>query len=266
MNLIAQLMYLRSYLLRPRINICSGSQLKPIIFGVEPHNSEYIDLKFQSEYIDLKCHRYPINTPITNRLTATSLEKQGTGCMQRDDDDHEPEEEEDEEVEIEEDEDGEDDEGDEDEESGDEFEDQGSDSDEDNDEEGDESEDEGDVFSNSLTGVARSAKLDAMEKDGSLALQKNLHVDDLSSDDEDQDVNTIGNVPLRWYDEEKHIGYDRTGEKIARPKGKSGIDSAIAAQDDPNWRLVTFLSPLFASASLTSLLLQPHNLRRLQRP
>lgn len=132
----------------------------------------------------------------------------------------------------------EDDEADED---ADEFEDQGSESEDSDDEDADgsdeseEEEDEG-VMPLRLTGVARSDKLKAMEKDGSLAKLKLTHMDDLSDDDEDGDINTIGNVPMRWYDEEKHIGYDRTGNKIARSAKGNGIDAALAAQDDPNWR------------------------------
>ena len=34
----------------------------------------------------------------------------------------------------------------------------------------------------------------------------------------------VGNVPLKWYDEEEHIGYDKSGKKIVKvrtlgPKG-----------------------------------------------
>uniref|UniRef100_A0A1I7XGH2 Ubiquitin-like modifier-activating enzyme 5 n=1 Tax=Heterorhabditis bacteriophora TaxID=37862 RepID=A0A1I7XGH2_HETBA len=43
-----------------------------------------------------------------------------------------------------------------------------------------------------------------------------------SSDEEDL-RNTIGNIPVDWYNDEDHIGYDKTGEKISKPKkrGKS---------------------------------------------
>jgi hypothetical protein len=29
--------------------------------------------------------------------------------------------------------------------------------------------------------------------------------------------NTIGNVPLEWYDDIEHMGYDLSGEKIIKP-------------------------------------------------
>lgn len=64
---------------------------------------------------------------------------------------------------------------------------------------------------------------------------KSLHVDDVSSDEEDQ-RNTIGNVPLHWYDHLPHIGYDKSGKKIMRPAGRTGLDAALAARDDPNFK------------------------------
>jgi len=46
--------------------------------------------------------------------------------------------------------------------------------------------------------VAREHELAAARADGSLAVQTALHVDDLSSDDE-EGGNAIGRVPLRWF-------------------------------------------------------------------
>lgn len=51
--------------------------------------------------------------------------------------------------------------------------------------------------------------------------------------------NTIGNVPLRWYEDYDHIGYDVDGKKIMKSNtGGDGIDNAIAAKDDPNYEYV----------------------------
>lgn len=85
--------------------------------------------------------------------------------------------------------------------------------------------------------VSREVELERMRDDGSLAIAKHLHVDDLSSDDEES-RNTIGNVPLRWYDEYEHIGYDLGGKKLIRSDQGDHIDNAIAAKDDPNYRYV----------------------------
>jgi ribosome biogenesis protein ERB1 len=60
-----------------------------------------------------------------------------------------------------------------------------------------------------------------------------LGIEDLSSDDE-APKNTVGNVPLAWYAEESHIGYDLSGQRIARGKGKDGIDQFLASQDNPH--------------------------------
>jgi len=62
-----------------------------------------------------------------------------------------------------------------------------------------------------------------------------LGVDDLSSDDE-QPKNTIGKVPLEWYADQAHIGYDLSGRRVARGAGKDGIDRFLASQDDPHHR------------------------------
>jgi ribosome biogenesis protein ERB1 len=72
-------------------------------------------------------------------------------------------------------------------------------------------------------------------RDGSLAAAKHLHVDDLSSDDDEDNRNTIGRVPLHWYDEYDHIGYDRTGAKVMKGPVMDGVDAALAARDDPNF-------------------------------
>ncbi|TDH64827.1 uncharacterized protein CCR75_000594 [Bremia lactucae] len=115
------------------------------------------------------------------------------------------------------------------------FEEQGSSSDEDSGEEED-----GDAELSELEKktrrftVDREKEMQKMREDGSLSLASQLHVDDLSSDDE-ENVNTIGNVPLRWYEDYDHIGYNVEGTKIMRSNNGDGIDNAIAAKDDPNY-------------------------------
>ena len=60
-----------------------------------------------------------------------------------------------------------------------------------------------------------------------------IHADDVSSDEEDADGNTIGRVPLHWYDAYDHIGYDVSGQKLIRKKAGDRLDNAIANKDDP---------------------------------
>ncbi|MCO5606656.1 hypothetical protein L7F22_060844 [Adiantum nelumboides] len=53
-----------------------------------------------------------------------------------------------------------------------------------------------------------------------------------SSEDEVPSRNTIGNVPLKWYKEEQHIGYDLSGRKISKREKKDQLDSFLARSDD----------------------------------
>jgi len=67
-----------------------------------------------------------------------------------------------------------------------------------------------------------------------------IHTDDLSSDDEDPNGtrNRIGRIPLHWYDEYDHIGYDPHGSKIIKQSSLNGkgptdrLDRALQNQED----------------------------------
>ncbi len=64
-----------------------------------------------------------------------------------------------------------------------------------------------------------------------------MHTDDLSSDDEDEEGvgNRIGRVPLHWYDEYDHIGYDVHGERVIKSASLGNgdrVDQAIADADN----------------------------------
>lgn len=149
----------------------------------------------------------------------------------------------------------------------DDFEDQGSSDDEDSilekqikdAQEGDDSEDELEIVEDFETiprAFAQPAKPSKRNKDGKIipdavaeegnddkvyndpAVANLMHTDDLSSDDEDGEGegNRIGRVPLHWYDEYDHIGYNAHGNKIIKQsaKGKGGdlLDQALQNQDD----------------------------------
>ena len=47
-------------------------------------------------------------------------------------------------------------------------------------------------------------------------------------------INTIGNVPLEWYDDFDHVGYDLDGNRIMKGAKKDELDALIARFDDPN--------------------------------
>lgn len=63
-----------------------------------------------------------------------------------------------------------------------------------------------------------------------------MHTDNLSSDEEDEEGkgNRIGRVPLHWYDEYDHIGYDAHGSKVVKSasiQNGDRLDQAIAQSD-----------------------------------
>ncbi|XP_036779019.2 ribosome biogenesis protein BOP1 isoform X2 [Manis pentadactyla] len=60
-----------------------------------------------------------------------------------------------------------------------------------------------------------------------------------SSDEEDV-RNTVGNVPLEWYDDFPHVGYDLDGRHIYKPlRTRDELDQFLDKMDDPDhWRTV----------------------------
>lgn len=59
------------------------------------------------------------------------------------------------------------------------------------------------------------------------------------TDDEEDIRNTIGNIPVKWYDEYKHIGYDWDAKKIIKPERGDQLDDFLKRMEDPNfWRTV----------------------------
>ncbi|ODV58988.1 ribosome biogenesis protein ERB1 [Ascoidea rubescens DSM 1968] len=64
--------------------------------------------------------------------------------------------------------------------------------------------------------------------------QNNDDVDSYSdSSDEEQNFNTIGNIPLSAYDEYPHIGYDINGKRIMRPAQGSALNQLLDSIDLP---------------------------------
>jgi len=64
------------------------------------------------------------------------------------------------------------------------------------------------------------------------------HVPSESDSSDDDDINTIGNVPLAWYRHEDHIGYDRSGGKISKTGAEGDtLDRLIArSEGGKSWR------------------------------
>lgn len=58
---------------------------------------------------------------------------------------------------------------------------------------------------------------------------------DYDSDSSTEDApNRIGNVPLEWYDDLPHIGYDVEGRKVMRPARGDELDKFLATVEDPS--------------------------------
>uniref|UniRef100_A0A914XED7 Ribosome biogenesis protein BOP1 homolog n=1 Tax=Plectus sambesii TaxID=2011161 RepID=A0A914XED7_9BILA len=69
--------------------------------------------------------------------------------------------------------------------------------------------------------------------------RRNITADTCDSSDEEDLRNTIGNIPVSWYDDQDHIGYDWEGTKIGKPAKKSEIDQFLEKVEDPDyWRKV----------------------------
>ena len=52
--------------------------------------------------------------------------------------------------------------------------------------------------------------------------------------------NTIGDVPLEWYREEEHVGYDADGRKIFKPGKGDSIEHLLQLVDDPSYWSTVF--------------------------
>lgn len=70
--------------------------------------------------------------------------------------------------------------------------------------------------------------------------QRKLIFEDVDTSDEEDIRNTVGNVPMEWYKDYLHIGYDLDGKKIGK-KGVEGdeLDNFLERMENPDyWRTV----------------------------
>ncbi|XP_070166286.1 ribosome biogenesis protein BOP1 homolog [Polyergus mexicanus] len=59
------------------------------------------------------------------------------------------------------------------------------------------------------------------------------------SSDEEDTYNTVGNVPMKWYDDYDHLGYDWEGKKISKPEKGDELDNFLKRMEDPDfWRTI----------------------------
>jgi ribosome biogenesis protein ERB1 len=49
-----------------------------------------------------------------------------------------------------------------------------------------------------------------------------------------QPINSVGNIPMEWYDDYPHIGYDIDGKKIMKPAKGDELDKFLENMEDPD--------------------------------
>jgi len=47
--------------------------------------------------------------------------------------------------------------------------------------------------------------------------------------------NTVGNIPMEWFKDYNHIGYDLLGRKILKPEAGDEIDEFIDKNENPDY-------------------------------
>ncbi|XP_026822167.1 ribosome biogenesis protein BOP1 homolog [Rhopalosiphum maidis] len=62
---------------------------------------------------------------------------------------------------------------------------------------------------------------------------------EMDTSDEEDIRNTVGNIPMNWYDEYPHVGYDWDGNKIIKPERGDQLDNFMEKMENPDfWRTV----------------------------
>lgn len=70
-------------------------------------------------------------------------------------------------------------------------------------------------------------------------IEKTDEYADHDTSDEEDIRNTVGNVPMRWYDDYKHLGYDWDGKALIKPETRDNIDDFLQRMENPEfWRTV----------------------------
>ncbi|KAK9506410.1 hypothetical protein O3M35_008360 [Rhynocoris fuscipes] len=96
---------------------------------------------------------------------------------------------------------------------------------------------------NSEVSPKNSNKVSIKDKDATNEQKTDLSEKDEyeegDTSDEEDIRNTIGNIPLNWYDDHEHIGYDWDGKKIIKAEQGDQLDYFLKQMEDPNfWRTV----------------------------
>jgi len=66
-----------------------------------------------------------------------------------------------------------------------------------------------------------------------------VQFEEVDTSDEEDIRNTVGNIPMEWYNDYPHIGYSVSGKRIMKPAQGDQLDDLLSKMDDPNhWRTV----------------------------
>ncbi|XP_011863795.1 PREDICTED: ribosome biogenesis protein BOP1 homolog [Vollenhovia emeryi] len=91
-------------------------------------------------------------------------------------------------------------------------------------------------------GFDEANKNDARNERDTKSISNNTNDEDeyvYDSSDEEDIRNTVGNVPIKWYDEYDHVGYDWEGKKIPKPEKGDELDNFLKRMEDPDfWRTI----------------------------
>ncbi|XP_059487702.1 ribosome biogenesis protein BOP1 homolog [Neocloeon triangulifer] len=70
-------------------------------------------------------------------------------------------------------------------------------------------------------------------------IEKNDEYESGDTSDEEDLRNTVGKIPMHWYDEYPLLGYDWDGKPIMKPERRDELDSFLKRMEDPNfWRTI----------------------------
>lgn len=90
-----------------------------------------------------------------------------------------------------------------------------------------------------ITKNKRQLQSTSTSTDSGLDKTKDDEYADYDTSDEEDIRNTVGNIPMNWYDEYKHLGYDWDGKPIGKPESGDHLDNFLKRMEDPDfWRTV----------------------------
>lgn len=99
----------------------------------------------------------------------------------------------------------------------------------------DDNDDEDDGLSVNLLKNTNSDLVNTSIRDKDQVIKSKALFEDVDTSDEEDIRNTVGNIPMKWYDEYDHIGYNLSGSKIMKKIQGDQLDEFLAKMDDPDY-------------------------------